>query len=156
MDPRELQNLGDADLQIGCLRIWVHGRQFPDSQDYWDGNWLRATAYCASEDSTVRVHGSIIHLREVVGLLRGCEHLYKTLEGGAGLNCIEPNLDVELTAKTGGHIDIKIKITITPDHMGESHEFLDGFDQTYLPGIMLACKTIIDRFPIREAEKLPG
>ncbi len=28
---------GEPDLRLEGLRIWVHGRQFPDHQDYWDG-----------------------------------------------------------------------------------------------------------------------
>jgi hypothetical protein len=132
----------------------MHGRQFPESMDYWDGNWLRATAYCTYADSTVRVHGSIIHLGEVVGLLRSCERLYQTLDGRAGLDCIEPSLRVELVAETGGHI--RVAISITPDHMSEAHRFTDGFDQTYLPPVIAACKRIIERYPVREAEQLPA
>jgi len=94
MKQRELENLGEPDLQIAGLRVWIHGRQFPDATDYWDGNWLRATAYCIYPESTVRVHGSIIHLGEIVGLLRSCERLYQTLEGRAAL------LSLQLTSRS--------------------------------------------------------
>jgi hypothetical protein len=52
MNEREIENLGEPDLRVAGLRVWIHGRQFPDSQDYWDGNWLNATAYCVYPDST--------------------------------------------------------------------------------------------------------
>jgi hypothetical protein len=90
MSSREIESLGPADLKIAGLRIWVHGRQFPDSKDYWDGNWLRVTAHCASESAHVRVHGAIIHLGEIEGLKSGCEVLSQTLAGSAVLDCIEP------------------------------------------------------------------
>jgi len=38
--------LGMPDLKLEGLQIWIHGRQFPDAADYWDGNWLRVTAHC--------------------------------------------------------------------------------------------------------------
>jgi hypothetical protein len=154
MNQSELDNLGEPDLQIAGLRVWIHGRQFSESTDYWDGNWLSATAYCVYPDSRVRVHGSIIHLGEVVGLLRSCERLYQTLEGSAALACIEPSLGVQLVAETGGHI--RVVISISPDHMSERHSFTDGFDQTYLPPVIAACKRILERYPVREAERLPA
>jgi hypothetical protein len=153
MNPSELDHLGQPDLELVGLRVWIHGREFPDSADFWDGNWLRVTAYCIYPDSMVRTHGAIVHLREVVGLLRSCEQLYDTLQGRAGLDCLEPNLAVELTAETGGHINVEV--AITPDHLSESHKFTDRFDQTYLPGVIAACKSILDRFPVREPENLP-
>ena len=38
-----LDHLGEPDIKLAGLQIWVHGRQFPDSDDYWDGNWLYVT-----------------------------------------------------------------------------------------------------------------
>jgi hypothetical protein len=151
MDIRELKNLGDPDLQIAGLRIWIHDRQFPEATDYWDGNWLRVTAFCVYPDSVVRAHGSIIHLREIAGLLAGCEQLYETLKGTAALACMEPNLAVELTGETGGRIGVSL--SITPDNLTESHKYFDGFDQTFLPPLISSCRSILKRFPIREGEK---
>lgn len=148
----EPETLGEPDLQIAGLRLWVHGRQFPQSQDYWDGNWLIVTALCSYPESSVRVHGSIVHLGEVYGLLHETETLYQSLEGRAELRCIEPTLGVELSAQTCGHI--QVKISITPDHINESHSYTDGFDQTYLPPIITGCKAILSKFPLRESEAL--
>lgn len=152
MSTRALDALGDPDLKIAGLRLWVHSRQFPKSQDYWDGNWLITTTHCLYPQSSVRAHGSIVHLGEIYGLLRSTENLYQTLQGQAELRCIEPNLGVELLAQTGGHI--RVKISITPDHMTESHSFIDSFDQTYLPSIIAECKAILAKFPLREPEAL--
>ena len=153
MNHRELEELGEPDLVVAGLRLWVHGRQFPQSVDYWDGNWLCVTAYCVYPESTVRAHGTIIHLGEVVCLLQECEHLYQTLQGQATLRCIEPNLGVQLTAQNGGHIEVQL--SITPDHINESHSFTDSIDQTFLPPIIAACRAILDKFPVRESEKCP-
>ena len=93
---------------------------------------------------------SIVHLGEIYGLLHETETLYQTLQGQAELRCMEPNLGVQLLAQTGGHI--RVKISITPEHMSESHNYMDGFDQTYLPPIIAGCKAILAKFPLRDAE----
>ena len=152
MSVPELESLGDPHLQIAGLNVWVHDREFPNSTDYWDGNWLRVTACCAYPGSSVRVHGPIVHLGEIAELLRECECLYETLQGTAGLRCLEPNLRVQLTAKTGGRI--KVELSITPDQIGESHTYVDGFDQTFLPPIIAACKRILLAFHVRAPDEL--
>jgi hypothetical protein len=145
------EDLSEPDLQIAELRLWIHGREFEDSSDYWDGNWLRVTAECRSRGSRVSADGPILHLSEIAGLLHGCERLYETLEGRAELVCIEPNLGVVLEAETGGRI--RIETTITPDHMTERHTYRDGFDQTYLPPIIAACRRILRDHPLRNPPK---
>lgn len=152
MNLSELEQLGEPHLVIAGLRVWIHGRQFPQALDYWDGNWLRVTAYCVYPDSMVRAHGTIIHLGEVFGLLRECEQLYQTLQGSAALRCIEPNLAVELLAETGGRI--RVKLSITPDHMVESHSFEEEIDQTYIPPIIGSCQAILAQFPICEPDAI--
>src|SRR6185295_10495914 len=93
-------NMDEPNLQIGGLKLWVRGRQFPSAQDYWDGNWLKVTARCDSASSTVSAAGPIVHLGELVQFLEECERLYESLSGIAKLDCMEPNLSVTLMAKT--------------------------------------------------------
>lgn len=50
IDPGQLEK---PHLEFGVLQIWVLGREFEDSQDYWDGNWLRVLIHCSSEASDV-------------------------------------------------------------------------------------------------------
>jgi hypothetical protein len=155
MNPREIEALGAPDIQIAGLRIWVHGRQFEDSMDYWDGNWLRVTAYCIYPDAIVRVHGSIIHLGEIAGLKRDCAQLHESLKGVAKLDCIEPNLSAKLEMHWNGGIGVQINIT--PDHLAQTHSFEDALDQTYLPGIIRQCDEVLSRLPIRDADGVaPG
>ena len=154
MKQRELESLGDPDLRIAGMRLWVHGRQFPDASDYWDGNWLRVTAYCIYPNAMVRAHGSIVHLGELVGLLRGCERLNESLKGEAALACIEPNLSVNLRAEWNGAVTVHIEITA--DQMTERHSFNDMLDQSHLPAIINQCSAILASFPVRQPESLPA
>src|SRR5581483_6798494 len=150
---RELEKLGDSDIAIGGLKIWVHGRQFPDARDYWDGNWLRATACCSSPGAIVCTEGSIIHLGEIHGLLGGCRRLYESLKGETALACIEPNLSVKLSAAWNGALTVRIEIT--PDQMTERHSFEETLDQTYLPDLITQCEALLETFPVREPESMP-
>ncbi len=36
------ENLGKPDIKISGLEIWIHGNQFPESDDYWDGTFYDA------------------------------------------------------------------------------------------------------------------
>jgi hypothetical protein len=44
------------DLTFGPLRLWALGRQFPDSSDQWDGNWLTADISPDDRTQTHRFH----------------------------------------------------------------------------------------------------
>jgi len=137
----------NADLSISGLRLWVHGLEFPDSDDYWDVNWLRVTAEYRAGESRVRAHGPFVHLGEVLALLEGCEALHRTLEGSAALSCIEPTLRVDLKGDGLGHVGCVV--SLTPDHLTEEHCFRSEIDQTFLPDIVQACRRILERWPIR-------
>jgi len=152
MNLLELEQLGDADLTICGLRLWIHGRQFPDATDYWDGIWLRVTAYCIYPNSAVRIQNDpCIHLGELAGLLDGCERMYSTLSGKAELQCMEPALSVELVAGGSGHIGVNL--SVTANHLAETHEYEDQLDQSYLPPIINSCHAILTKFPIRDPQR---
>ena len=142
-----IENLGEPDIKLAGLRIWVHGRQFPDSGDYWDGNWITVTACCEARGAWVWVTGNFIHLGEIMILLDGSERLYRELEGKAELSCMEPELSLELEFKSQGKIDLSVEIT--PDNLSQSHSFIFEIDQSYLPGLISSCQKILQTFPIR-------
>jgi hypothetical protein len=75
--------------------------------------------------------------------------MYSTLSGTAELNCMEPYISVEFSASANGHISVKL--SVTPDHIKETHEYEDEIDQSYLPAIISSCQAIIARFPIRDS-----
>jgi hypothetical protein len=144
MNPKPID---DPDLTIAGLKIWVHGRQFPESGDYHDANWLFITAQCDAEGARVTATGPILQITEILHFLKSCEILATTLRGSAILPCREPNLAVELDAKSHGHIAITVEIT--PEHLSQWHRFEFDADQTYLPPIISGCRNLLKRFPIR-------
>lgn len=58
-------NLGPPDITLNGLQIWIHGRQYPNDEDYWDGNWLNITAHCGSKGADVWTTGDILHVPDL-------------------------------------------------------------------------------------------
>ncbi|HEY4193480.1 MAG TPA: hypothetical protein VGM46_12610, partial [Mesorhizobium sp.] len=55
----------DPDIKFDIFRLWVIGRQFPNSDDYWDGNWLNVRAEVRANGAIIEVIGAILHLSEL-------------------------------------------------------------------------------------------
>ncbi len=144
----DVSRLGEPDIEIWALRIWIHGREFEESEEYWDGNWLRATALCVEGGGSVQVHGPIVHTSGLVSFLNDCERIHETLRGMANLECMEPNLRVEL-AMSDSKGGLTAVVRITPDHLCQEHTFRFGADQSYLPGLITGLRQVVGKFPIR-------
>jgi hypothetical protein len=136
-------------LRIADLSLWIYNRQFVDAQDYWDGNWLNVKARVEASGATVQAHGAILHLSELKGFAQELAVLIDKVVGTASMKCIEPNLDVSLQGDHIGHVTATI--SITPDHMTQTHKFIFKIDQTYLGPILASCNDVLTRFPIRGA-----
>jgi hypothetical protein len=139
--------LRPPDLHITGLWLWVHGRQFPMADDYWDGNWLQVTVYCGAPGASVWVTGPILHVPELAHFLRGVEAIHASLQGEATLSCIEPALAVKLITERLGHITMVVDIT--PDHLSQTHRFTFTIDQSYLPPVIDSCQTILRQYPVK-------
>jgi hypothetical protein len=147
MRPQDIERLGEPDLRVAGLSLWVHGRAYETATDYWDGNWIRVTASCRYPGAWTSAEGTILHLPAVMRLLGGCEKVFETLEGNATLACMEPYLEVEIRSTGSGHL--AVRISITPDHLTQSHSYIDELDQTFLPAIIAGCRSILAKYPIR-------
>lgn len=116
------EDLGEPDLKVAGFQLWVHGRQFPESQDYYDGNWLRVTAHCGRLGASVWAQGAILMVTDIAGFGDQCAAILERKTKSATLDSFEPELKVSLeTADRLGHIRTQIKIT--PDNLAQSHWF---------------------------------
>ena len=141
------EQLGTPAIKLNGLQIWVHGRQFPNATDYWDGNWLRITAHCGTHGADVWTTGSILHVPDVVGWLSDLERMNQSLSGEANLVPLEPELRVKLAASTLGHISMEVEIT--PDNMTQEHTFRFETDQSFLEPVIESCRKIVNDYPVR-------
>lgn len=145
------KKLGEPDILFSGLEIWISGRQFPESTDYWDANWLTVTAHCASKGSQVWVKGPILHLSEIQHWLSRLKQLYKTIEGETELPCMEPELNVNVSLNKLGHGSLVV--SIIPDHLSEHHEFTFEVDQSFLPAVIKNLEDVLNRYPIKGDEE---
>lgn len=136
----------EPDLTLGCFSLWVYGRSYPGSDDFWDGNWLQCKAQVKAGGSRVEVIGPFLRNTELLDFLRDLSRISDKLTGTAELDCLEPNLSMVLTMNALGHV--AVEVSITPDHLTESHQFSFEVDQTFLPPIVRAFMSILERFPV--------
>jgi hypothetical protein len=133
-------------LRLGALSVQVHGRQFPDAGDYWDGNWIVVTASGSSAGSQVVVRGPILHLGEVVELREGCLSMLSERAGSAVLACTEPNLYCELVAVPRGRV--RATLEITPDREGEEHVFRFEVELAEVAELARQCRALLEALPV--------
>jgi hypothetical protein len=137
----------EPDLALAGLAVWIKGYQYPDVDDYGDGNWLYALARVVAPGASVEAFGAFIEVGDFIRFLRELETVDRDLRGDAGLSGHEPNLRVEISGRSHGQFDMRIEIT--PDHMTQSHEFRFDIDQTFFKPAIAQCRRLIERFPLR-------
>lgn len=128
------------------MSLWVHGREFPNSTDYWDGNWLVITALVQADGARVEARGPLIRSDELRVFTNALRTLRADLRGKAELACLEPGLHVVMEGDGLGHIAVRIEIT--PDQMTQSHSFDFDSDQTFLLPLISACEAVLERYPV--------
>jgi hypothetical protein len=142
------EDFGEPDLKVAGFLLWVHGRQFPGSEDYYDGNWLRVTAHCGASAASVWAEGAILMVTDIACFGDNCAAMLSRAIQSAALAPFEPALKVSLEA-VGllGHI--RVQVDITPDHLAQEHRFAFEVDQSCLPSIIRQCSAIVKEYPIR-------
>ena len=141
-------DLGEPDLKLAAFQLWVHGREFPEAEDYYDGNWLRVTAHCGASGASVWAQGAILMVTDIARFSEGCAALLNGDSTSATLDPLEPELNLSLQAADQlGHV--RAMVEITPDHLAQAHRFEFEIDQSYLPDIIRQCSAIVQEYPIR-------
>lgn len=142
------EQLGPPSVRLKAFQLWVHGRQFPEARDRWDGNWLNVTVHCGQAGASVWATGAIL---DSIGLVRfrgELERLHQTLSGEAVLESHEPNVRVRV-APTDGAGHLRVRAEITPDHLAQGHWFEFEIDQSYLPATVAQLESVLVAFPVR-------
>jgi hypothetical protein len=147
MDESRVKHLGPPDLKVLGFQLWISGREFRESQDYNDGNWLNITAHCGGGGSSAWVTGPYICLSEIQGWLKSCETLAETKEGTAELETIEPELNVLLNSKSQDSIEMEVTISHQP--YSQQHKSAYELKLTHLNTLIQDLKAIMDKYPIR-------
>ena len=145
--PRREPEYGEPDFAFCGLKVWIHGREFPKSLDYWDGNWIDVTATCDSSNASVEVRGVILHLTELQHLCGLIETMQRELSGKQELECMEPYLTFVFNVEKTGAVDFKLIVKPNP-LTAEEHTFHFEIDQSYFPMFVQQCRSVLKRYPI--------
>ena len=142
-----IDELGDADIELAGLRIWVHSREYPEHNTFWDGNWLIFTAHCKAQGASIWFTGSHLRNTEIADWIIELKRLNETLSGEVNLDTLESGLAIKINPRTYGRISINIDIT--PDKIFQKHSFEFWLDQSYLNDLIGSCRRVLKKFPIR-------
>jgi hypothetical protein len=137
----------EPDVKLGGFSLWVCGREFPDANDYWDGNWLNVRARVEAPGALVEAQGGFIHAPALADFAKQVETLHATLVGEAVLRRMGPNLAMAIRGDSLGHMELRLMIT--PDHLTQAHDFKFDLDQTYLGPFLDGCKSVLSCWPVR-------
>lgn len=144
------KQLDTPDIKLAGFSLWVHQRQLPEAEDFWDANWLIVTACCEALGAQVETRGPIVHLTEIETWLKECQQMHASLSGEACLNCMEPELDLILKMQTSGRLTMEVEIT--PNHLVQKHWFQFDIDQSYLPELIRDCQRVLEKYPLKHLQ----
>ncbi len=137
---------GSPDMRLGSLSIWVRGREFSDSRDYRDANWLSVLMQVDAAYAVVQAEGPILHAGELSDLIDGCKRLYRQMTGEFVFDAIEPNFRVKLGIDVRGQLGVSLDLSADP--LAQSHHFEFALDQSYLPAFIAGGENVLLKFPI--------
>jgi len=128
------------------LKLSVICRSHPDKNDYWDGNWLRATVDLRAGGFRGTVEGDI-RADEIAGFLVPLWKLHQSLQGIAQFETLETWLSLRATGDGCGHIDVECEILDQPG-IGNRLVCTLKSDQTYIKNTIAELAAAVEAFPV--------
>lgn len=132
-----------SEVSLTALR-----RQYPDSRDYWDGNWIRVDV--AAKSTGFQAHlEEWLHLGEVAAFRRDLLGMSADLKGSALLETMEDFLRLEVKIDALGRLHWSVALTYRTGRDPKSClQFGFENDQSYLPEIAAGLDAILKDFPL--------
>jgi hypothetical protein len=134
-------------LELAGFRMRVLRRQFPNANDYWDGNWLVVNCECNESGARAVAQGPFVRISEII-------HLTNTLDAVASGKLVsvdvpfmEPELSIKFSAGTRG--EVQLCVGLKTEHFSRRHQFTFCMDLTYLPRAVGQCHSILAAYPLR-------
>jgi acetyl esterase/lipase len=135
-------------IELGDFQLTVHGRQFPDAQDRWDGNWLQVSARCAQAGAIVAATGPMLEASDLQRFRDQLAGLPASPGAEAVLAGAEPNLVVRVSfADALGLAGVRVELTPEPGSQG--HWFTFAVDPSYLAEAIRQLDAVLAAFPVR-------
>ena len=131
------------------LSIVIFGYSHPASEDYWDGNWIRANVSVQVTGFSGNMSGHI-RLEELQDLVVKLQHIYDDLSGTATFSTMEEWIEFEIQIGKLAQVHIR---GFLQDYWSQDNmlTFVIQSDQTHLLSPIKQLKATLSRFPIRGA-----
>ena len=139
----EFEVRGDGAL----IRVSILGYEIPDAQDYWDGNWLNATAHIAISGFRAEFPYAA-RASDLAGFLAELSALHSSLKETASLQSLEPEIMLNAHVDAQGRMEWDC-LAQHPLGYGPKFEFRFTADQSYLPELISQLTAVLDKYPVR-------
>jgi hypothetical protein len=144
--------MSDVQARIGTslegVLIRVIQRQFPESNDKWDGNWLESPIHISvgRYDATLPAQ---LRVDELISFRTALEAMNETLIGSADLVSMDGWLKLTMTCLTTGALKVVGEADDNPGIGNKLRFELTGMDQSFLPTLIDELAAIENAFPLR-------
>ena len=136
---------------MGPLEVTILGRQCPDFQDYYGGNWLMVRATVKTSAAQVVMERPCLLAQEVEDWRRDLEALAKQGSGEVEGRFIEPNPAVSIAMGSTGRLDCEVELGPEAGYVcyAESYRLvLEDLDQSHLAGLIARLDRILQAYPV--------
>ncbi|GIV08492.1 MAG: hypothetical protein KatS3mg019_0583 [Fimbriimonadales bacterium] len=146
--PEQVDSLGNPDLTIGELRLWVHRREFPNSTDYYDINWLVISACCEVNGASVWLtNDPAVMTEELQCWLHELERLIEGKRSCAVLDTMEPYLYIAV-CQNRSYDAWDVEVSLTSNISNQEHWFRFRVPVEALSKAIQQLRHILERYPI--------
>ena len=131
------------------LQILVYDFSYPNSTDFWDGNWIntrikiKVTGFIGDYEAQLRNVDFLDFKNEL-------ERLYNNLDGYANFNCLEDYLQIKIKGDGLGHFFAECIAIDNPGIYRHELKFTLEFDQTEIHGMTKMIDDLLNEFPIKD------
>jgi hypothetical protein len=134
-------------LNLSGFELTIYGRQFSDSHDAWDGNWLNVYCKCQSVGRTAKASGSFLNVGEIADLQSKLARLSNSDLVSERVEIIEPTLDLVLSSTAAKQR--LLKVILQPDGKMPTEIFEFNIDKNDLDLAIAQCQTSLRNYPMR-------
>jgi hypothetical protein len=135
-------------IKLAGFELTILGRQFPDSHDVWDGNWLHVVCTCRDAILNVEASGPFLNVGEILDLQSKLEQASSGEIDQDRVEIMEPNLGLSLSKAPGRKITLHV--ALQPDGKNQSERFEFTLSQSELEHAIEQCRVVLLNFPMRE------
>ena len=149
--------MSEARLRFNSGRdfLWAEPtrRAYPESADYWDGNWIYANV-AVRAGAFQGAYEALLRTDEFRDLRSQLSELYKALAGVARFDAMENWVRVHVAGDGRGNF---LASCMARDNLGMGNEltFELDFDQTAIPQMLRDLDQILHAFPVKGSPSAP-